>query len=209
MTAPPARLALLCALSCLTTACIGAPRGELKRGAVESKGPQRMLLAPPTCASPDGVCDEEYLENIYGLLQSELEFEGHSVVDAHSLVLSARTREESSAELRLFGERMASAETLSQRGAMYLDLPPAQRRELLRQANAQGIVTARIQISARDSARREVTVTLRYGVGEDGEGLAWTSRCEWAANINPSLERAVDETSRCAIDKALGKQTAP
>jgi hypothetical protein len=130
-------------------------------------------------------------------------------VDAHSLVLAARTREESSAELRLFGERMANTETLSQRGALYLDLPPAQRRELLRQANAQGIVTARIQISARDGAKREVTVTLRYGVGEDGEGLAWTARCGWSSNLNPSLDRAVDETSRCAVDKALGRQAEP
>ncbi len=109
----------------LMAGCIHVPEptAELRQ---LSEAPQtmRIVVFPPKCQQDDGACELVDLSGLQTALSSELEFDGHTLIDGISLVAEARTREEASSALRLFGERIAETESLGQQGALFYDLPP-------------------------------------------------------------------------------------
>lgn len=198
----------VCALAMLS-ACTVLPTHEMRSGAIEPTTSQRVVLLPATCASVKDACRDEFTEGTQGLVEQELEFAGYSIVPATRLVMDARSREDANAELRVFGEKVASAKTRAQRGSIFDDLSPTARRALVQEARAQGIMTVRVSISPHDATWEDVVeVTVRYGVGEDGAKLGWVSRCKYTpetfgtASSNASK---VEQTTRCALKKALGR----
>lgn len=176
--------------------------------------PMRVVLFPPVCTGTDGGCDQVDTSGLTGRLQSELELAGYTVVDGATLVASARSRETAGAELRLFGEQVASAGGVHQAGSLFVDLPPGVRRAVLEEAKADGIVRVQVVMSPLDKdypfyAVRNLAVQARMGVGVD-EKPAWAVRCEpiWVTSVqfiggpNRSYADGVDEGARCIAREA-------
>lgn len=196
----------------LLAGCIHVPEptAELRQ---LSEAPQtmRIVVFPPKCQQDDGACELVDLSGLQASLRSELEFDGHTLIDGVSLVAEARSREEASSELRLFGERIAETESLGQKGALFDDLPPAARRALLTEARADGVLRTSVILSPPDpqsgvSKYRLITAQARLGLGED-EAPAWTVRCTRTGARVPQMGRyaAVQDyqTSMATLGKCL------
>jgi hypothetical protein len=169
----------------------------------------RAVLLPTTCSSVDRQCEDEHVSGVTGIVRSELEFAGYSLLDAEKLVLDARTREDVDVELSRFGERVASVKSRVQAGAIFEDLSPSQRRALLAEAEAQGTVVVSVQIGTEQGTlrMRSNAVQIRAGLADGGD-LAWVSRCEATSsyNNNPGIDQAIETATRCALDAVLGRQ---
>jgi hypothetical protein len=100
----------------------------------------RVVMFPPVCSEADGGCDTLDMGGVAGRLQSEMELAGYTIVDGATLVAQARQRDSASADLRVFGERVALAHGVRQQGALFVDLPPALRRHVLQEAHANAIL---------------------------------------------------------------------
>lgn len=103
------RIHLIVALMAAMTSARATPQAEVRRGSDHKPGPRRVVVLPPNCSSVDGACEDDYAIGVSGIVKSELEFAGHSVIDAETLVASARTRADASSELKVFGEKVSSA----------------------------------------------------------------------------------------------------
>lgn len=180
------------------------PKPEVRKSADWAGAPMRVLLLPATCASPDDVCDEPFTDGLDGKVASELEFGGYSVVAAASLVAEARSRDEAESELTVLGVKVAQASSKRQVGALFADLSPALQRQLMKEAGAQGVVSARIQVGAKNglSPTRESTITLRLGL-DDGTTMGWLARCTVKSSLNPPLSQSLAYGGDCAIQGAL------
>lgn len=180
--------------------------------------PTRVVLFPPVCTGTDGGCDQVDLSGMTGRLQSELELAGYTIVDGASLVASARSRETAGAELRLFGEQVASAGGIHQAGSLFVDLPPGVRRAVLEEAKADGILRVQVVMSPSEKDYpfydvRNLAVQARLGTGVD-ERPAWAVRCEpiWVSNVQfiggpgRSYAGGVDEGARCLAKEATASR---
>jgi hypothetical protein len=181
------------------------PKPEVRTGEAWDGKPMRVVLLPATCASPDDACKDEFVQGLDGHVQSELEFAGYSVVRAEKLVADVRSRDESDAELKVLGVKVAEAASRTQVGSLFADLSPALQRKLVAEAGAKGVLSARIQVGAKNgmSPTRESVVMVRLGVGEDGAEVGWMARCTVKSSLNPPLAQSLDYGSKCAVEGAL------
>jgi len=194
-------------LAVVLTGCrtIQPPKGEARFGADIPHHPLRVVLFPASCADQGDVCSHVDSDSLTSAIAKELEFAGNTVVDGATLVKTARTRETAGASLKLYGERFVDLGAVHQSGALFDDLPPEARRELLEEAHADGIVRARLTGVAQGYwYSRIVELQLRLGLGGD-EVPAWTARCTFeGASIQavagpPLWREAVEEGVKCAL----------
>ena len=198
------------ALACTTlVACLPEPKSEVQWGSRWTGEPMRVVLLPASCASVSGDCDDASVQGVQGLVASELEFGRYAVADAEKLVASARSRQDVDVELSRFGEQLVAVRSRAQAGSVFEDLSPAQRRALLAEARAEGIVSVRVQIGVSNGGTRENDVQVRLGLGDGGE-LAWVARCTAPSSWNgsPSLAQSLETAARCALGRALEKPAA-
>lgn len=210
---------LLVPLFATLTGCRSWPAAvtDARRFEAAAKPPLRVVLFPPSCSAQDGGCDDVDVGGVFGILRSELELAGYTVVDGAELVAEARTRETAGADLRLFGAQVASAGGIHQSGALFADLPPAVRRQVLEEARADGIVRVSLTLSSKDAAYplydvRRLEVQGRLGLGVD-ETPAWAIRCKdiWVTAVqfiggpDRSYAQGAEEGARCVAQQA----TAP
>ncbi|MBX5481754.1 MAG: hypothetical protein IRZ16_07920 [Myxococcaceae bacterium] len=157
---------------------------------------------PARCTFVEDLCEDGYATGVNGVLQTELEFAGYSLVDAETLVSSARTRDEVSEELKLFGEKVAQAKSRRRIGALFEDLP-------LAEAHADGIVQAKLVIPARASAispaRENNTVQVRVGMSADGSELGWIAQCSRMSGLHPTVAIELEDAAQCAIQDAIAQ----
>lgn len=181
------------------------PKPEVSKGEAWDGQPMRVVLLPATCASPDESCRDAFVQGLDGQVQTELEFAGYSVVRAEKRVADVRSREQSEAELSVFGVTVTEAESRTQVGSLFADLSPALQRQLIAEAGAAGVLSARIQVGARNgmSPTRENVVMVRLGIGEDGADVGWMARCTVKSSLNPPLEQSLDYGAKCALEGAL------
>jgi len=184
---------------------IAPPKGEARFGANVPNTPLRVVLFPASCADQGDVCSHVDADSLTAAIAKELEFAGNTVVDGATLVKTARTRETAGASLKLYGERFIDVGAVHQGGALFDDLPPEARRELIEEAHADGIVRARLTgVSQGYWYSRIAELQLRLGLGGD-EVNAWTARCTFeGASVQaiggPPLWRdAVEQGVRCAL----------
>lgn len=182
------------------------PQAEVHWG-TRADRPVRLVAVPPSCASSDVPCEDADLSGVFGIVASELEFAGYSIIDAEKLVADARTREDVQVELRTFGDRVASLTARAQVGAVFADLSPSARGALLSEARADGIVTTQVNLGtvgryATVSRTRTHQVQVRAALGDGAETL-WITRCQATSGVGVSIGQALDEAARCAIKGVL------
>lgn len=199
------RAMLMAALVLTGCRTIQPPKAEVRYGATPQKGSLRVVLFPASCSDQGDVCSHVDAASLTAAIAKELEFEGHTVVDGATLVKTARTRETAGASLKVYGERFLDVGAIQQGGALFDDLPPDARRELLDEAHADGIVRARLTGVAQGYwYSRIVELQLRLGLGGD-EAPAWTARCTFegasvqAVGGPPLWREAVEEGVKCAL----------
>lgn len=206
-TRTAARAALVAALALPLLAFYPwkTPKPEVRKGEAWDGKPMRVLLLPSTCASPDDVCDEAFVRGLDGHIAGELEFAGYSIVKAEKLVADVRSREESDAELKVLGVKVSEASSRTQVGSLFADLSPALQKKLVAEAGAKGVLSARIQVGAKNgmSPTRESVVMVRLGIGEDGADVGWMARCTVKSSLNPPLAQSLDYGGKCAVEGAL------
>lgn len=208
------RLALFALLATAACRTWPPPTVDARTFDPSGKGPLRVVLFPPLCTEVDGGCASIDVGGMGGRVAAELELAGYTVVDGAGLVASARSRETAGAELRLFGEQVASADGIHQSGALFNDLPPAVRRQVLEEARAEGIVRVSVVVSPSDKdypfyGVRNLAVQARLGLGVD-EKPAWAVRCEpiWVTSVQfiggpgRSYSDGADEGARCLAKQA-------
>lgn len=191
-----------------------APVADARRFAGTRGPPMRVVLFPPVCSEQDGGCDDVDASGVAGILRSELEMAGYTVVDGAELVAEARTRDTAASELRLFGEQVASAGGIHQAGALFADLPPGVRRQVLEEARADGIVRVALMLSSTEKdypfyAVRRLDVQGRLGLGVD-ETPAWAIRCKdiWVTGVqfiggpDRGYSQGAEEGARCVAHEA-------
>jgi hypothetical protein len=134
----------------------------------------------------------------------ELELWGYSIVSGDTLVAQARTRQDQTAGLQLFGAEVARMDAKAQSGSIYEDLSPGARTELLAAAGALGAVATHVTLA--NQGQPSIQVQLRFGQG-DGATLYWLSRCQhetWYAFQRRAEAQAVTGCALEALHKQLG-----
>jgi hypothetical protein len=185
---------------------------QARLGPAYSTKPARVLLAPPSCGSLQAPCPRELVESVSTIVASELELRGHSVSARAELVPSPRERAETYDESTrtskttgpIFEHRHAERTTRTHVelfGSTYEDLPPAERRALMAESGAGGVVTVRVILGATDgvwSPSQDVEVLVRLGVSQTDD-MAWASRCVARSDEFASVAHAVEHAARCAM----------
>jgi len=179
-------------------ACVHVPEPTADFRLLSEPPPSmRIVLFPPSCTQDDGVCEDVDLSSLNALLRTELEFDGHTIVDGVTLVNQARSRAEQDIALTRFGEQLAGLSSVAQQGSLFDDLPPAARRALLTEARADAVLRSTVAFGPVDpnsgvSRYRQITVQTRLGLGED-EAPAWVARCaRTGAKINNVNSQGVE-----------------
>jgi len=195
----------ICTLLVLSAAALSACASiapQVKRsGAPE---PQRIVLLPPSCDSVDGACDTDSANGVAGIVQTELDFAGFTVIDGRELIDDERTRTDAIAQVELLDVEIAAGAARVQSGAKLEDLSPEKRRALLTQARADGVVSVKIVVGPRDGIgpvrHNEVQVRMLRG---DGEQPVWITRCSTKSGINPPIDQSLAKATRCALSGVL------
>jgi hypothetical protein len=210
--------ACLLSLIATTAACATSPASRVRLtpqtrlGPASSTKPARVLLAPPTCGSIEAPCPRELVDSVSTIVASELELRGHSVSARADLVPSPRERAETHDESTrtstttgpIFEHRHAERTTRTHVelfGSTYEDLPPAERRALVAESGAGGVVTVRVILGATDgvwSPSQDVEVLVRLGVSSTDD-MAWASRCVARSDAFESVAHALEHATRCAM----------
>jgi hypothetical protein len=190
------RVASLLSLVATTGACATSPPSHVtltpqaRIGPAYSAKPARVLLAPPSCGSLEKPCPKELVDSVSTIVTSELELRGHAVTARTELVPAPRERTETHDEATrtakqrslLFENRYAERTTRTHVelvGSTYEDLSPAEKRALMAESGAEGVVTVRLILGAKDglwTPSQEVEVVVRLGVAS-ADDMAWASRC--------------------------------
>lgn len=186
-----------------STGCRTAFKPQVARGTVAAPQSPRVVIFPITCHSSEDTCRDEYGDAVTAKVRSELEFAGFRMIDAEKLVREARTREDASASLTDWRNRVLAAKSRRQVGSIFEDLPPEARRELLAEAGADGLVTGSIRILPRGtSSNWQLEVQVRFGLAKNDETV-WVTRCKnerfWTEKDSWSMEQATE----CALKGAL------
>jgi len=85
-------------------------------------------------------------------------------------------------------------------GATFEDLPIEERREILRRAGAQSVLSTRLVVGANYkswSSAQFVEVMVKLSAAEDGS-MRWAIRCVASSSDFASVEAAIDAAARCA-----------
>jgi hypothetical protein len=185
---------------------------QARIGPAYANKPARVLLAPPSCGSIEAPCPRELVESVSNIVMGDLELRGHAVTARAELVPSPRERAEMHDESThtsktsgpFFEHRYAERTTRTHVelfGSTYEDLPPAERRALMAESGAGGVVTVRVILGAKDglwSPSQDVEVLVRLGVSSSDD-MAWASRCVARSDAFQSVNHAVEHAARCAM----------
>lgn len=193
--------------------------------------PTRVLALSASCGSVDFQCPPEYGSTVDGIVRSGLEFAGYAVVQPDQLRLETRQRHEthesersqsaSQASTKVertldFDDNISSShatQSASQRSTIILDGPGfddltvAERQQVLTDAGADGVLSVRIVVGALVGGwtpNQDVEVMVKLGV-DDGDTMAWASRCTASSNDFSTANAALENAARCAISAATGK----
>lgn len=185
------------------TGCRTTFKPQVARGTAAAPKSPSVVIFPITCHSAEDKCRDEYGDAVTAKVRSDLEFAGFRMIDAEKLVRDPRTREDASATLTDWRDRVLAAKSRRQVGSIFEDLPPEARRELLREAGADGLVTGSIRILPRGtSSNWQLEVQVRFGLAPNDETV-WVTRCRnerfWTEKDSWSMEQATE----CAIKGAL------
>lgn len=192
---------LLAAVS--VTGCRTTYQADVARGPAVSPPTPAVVMFPVPCHSSNDKCEDAYGDAIKGKIANELEFAGFRIIDGEKLVREARTREDDSSSLSLFRTKVMTATSRRQVGAIFDDLPPAARRELLAEAGADGIVTASINMIARGSSDNWVVeVQIRYALAPDFQTV-WVTRCKHESYWNERDSWSIEQAATCALKGGL------
>lgn len=204
MTLRHTTLVLMLLSAMCATGCRTAYKPDVARGAAAPKSPS-VVIFPITCHSADDKCRDEYSDAVTAKVRSELEFAGFRMIDGEKLVRETRTREDASATLTDWRNRVLAAKSRRQVGAIFEDLPPAARRELLAEARADGLVTGSIRMLPFGTPRNwTVEVQVRFGLANDDE-MVWVSRCKNERFWNEKDSWSIEQATECALRGALAR----
>lgn len=200
-TRPILILALMSVVS--LTGCRTTFKPQVARGTAAAPKSPSVVIFPITCHSAEDKCRDEYGDAVTAKVRSDLEFAGFRMIDAEKLVREPRTREDASATLTDWRDRVLAAKSRRQVGSIFEDLPPEARRELLREAGADGLVTGSIRILPRGtSSNWQLEVQVRFGLAKNDETV-WVSRCKNERFWNEKDSWSMEQATECAITGAL------
>jgi hypothetical protein len=210
-------------------ACAGAPpappQGEVAWGPARAARPNRILVLSATCGSVEFHCPREYVETVDAIVRSGLEFDGYHLVETRDLLAKTRARQETldtavshehatstgvhdgplvpRAEDTGTVDRSSESEhrTVVLDGSVFEDLAVGERKAVLAEAGADGVVTVRLVVGAEMgmwNPDQGIEVLIKLAVA-DGDVMAWASRCTSRSGAFQTANAALENAARCAV----------
>lgn len=225
---------LLCCLAPLADGCSRQPpvlRPEVRYGAGQQIKPARTLVLPASCGSMEARCPREYVDTVDGIVRSSMDFAGYTLISTDELKAETRQRHEehetetaisdTSASTRVenpfdFDELVENrnhSETTVERskvvldGSAFEDLSVSERKAVLAEAGADGVLVVRIVMGAETGVwapDQTVEVTVKLSV-VTGDTMAWAARCSASSNDFSTAAAALENAARCAMDGATSR----
>ncbi len=205
---------------------------QVQPGPAANAMPSRVLVLPAACGSVEAPCPQSYLSAVDAIVRGGLEFVGHNVVESEALLNETRQRHEerdtkttdSVSESQTETNRaLGFDETVTSRssgtqvetnrrvvldGPTFEDLSVTERHEVLTKVGADAVVSTRIIVGGQIGVwtpNQNVEVMVKLGV-QQGDAMAWASRCLASSNDFSSVDAALEAAARCAIYGATGRQ---
>jgi hypothetical protein len=226
MTSSTLAVLLAAGLAACTTAAPRPLTAAIQTGPAFDARPRRVLVLDTECGTLATPCPPAYRAAVDSIVRGRLEFAGYALVQPDQLKLDTRGRTEqivateaqsSSQGTTTFEKTLSrdskvtseSAEQSSSRratttldGSIFEDLSVADRQEVIRQAGADAVATVRVVIGGLQmswtSGNHNVEVMVKLGVNQ-GDTMAWASRCIATSEQFSTIEAALEAASRCAM----------
>jgi len=204
---------------------------EVQPGPAAGARPNRILVLQAACGSVEEKCPHEYIEAVDGIIRGGLEFAGYNLVASEGLRNQTRQRHEEHSqsttssdssthvkvEKRLafdenvYSDSHSEGETTNHLivldGPGFEDLSIDERHEVLQKSGADAVAVVRIVIGGRVGVwapNQNVEVQVKLGVNQ-GDSMAWATRCTASSNEFSTLNAALENAARCAIHGATGR----
>lgn len=205
---------------------------QVQPGPAANAMPSRILVLPAACGSVEAPCPQSYVTAVDTIVRGGLEFVGHNVVESEALLNQTRQRHEEQDTKTTMESRQSQTdyeralgfdETVTSQssgttvetnrrvvldGPTFEDLSVTERHEVLAKAGADAVVSTRIIVGGQIGVwtpNQNVEVMVKLGV-QQGDAMAWASRCLASSNDFSSVDAALEAAARCAIYGATGRQ---
>ena len=176
-------------------------------------------------------CPREYIDTVDGIVRSSMEFAGYTLIQTDQLKAETRKRyEEHEAETASsdtstsskvertldFDDRYTTtshSESQVERskvildGSLFEDLSVTERKAVLAEAGADGVLVVRIVMGAQTGVwtpNQNVEVTVKLAV-DSGDTMAWAARCSASSNDFSTAAAALENAARCTMVGATGR----
>ncbi len=201
---------LVAASTTLFAGCFGhapTPMATVQFGPAREFFAQRVISMPAYCAPADASCDNDYLRAVDAQVRMELEFHGHTVVDAESL----------NAGTTAYTQRVGKKSTITpystpgatepskstdttQTKQLFADATPEVQQSVLDGLMIDGWLTSRVDMSSITGAThtRHIQVTIKLSRRQDDSAI-WTSRCDVISGLHLTQAVAMSRTTECAL----------
>jgi len=200
--------AALLVIACGACASVELAPPQLHRvdGPAAGRRVHRIVALPATCGSLQvmgpktadraaAFCDPATLVGVDQAIRSALDFAGYVVIDAERLNAITATRQ----------EVVVRRETIRSEthGALFEDATPREQAGILRELDADALLTARVWFGTAmgTSDRHQVVAQVVVTAASDRE-LVWARRCEVEIAVFGD-GAAVERTARCAATGAV------
>lgn len=215
------------------SACAGSRpppvlRPQVQIGPGARVATRRVLVLSASCGSMEFRCPREYIDTVDGIVRSQMDFAGYALVDPETLRNRTRERHETHDEgtVRTASSSKTedkpnwapdrttihSAQSVTETeqhhteldGPGFQDLTVSERREVLAEAGADGVLVVRVVVGAENGVwapDQHAEVMLKLAV-DSGDTMAWASRCMASSNDFASVSAALESATRCAVQGA-------
>jgi hypothetical protein len=200
---------------------------EVQPGPAAAARPAKILVLAAACGSLEYHCPTEFATTVDNIVRGGFEFAGFSVVDADQLRGTNRERHEEhrddehstmghartdyTQDLNPFDRHVTSqsgnltrdhSDLVVLDGPGFEDLSVDERRDVLSRSGADAVAKVRIVIGGAAGVwapNQNVEVIVTLGVNQ-GETMAWGSRCSASSSEFQNVTVALEHAARCAID---------
>jgi hypothetical protein len=195
----PSALALWATLALAASACkysAPPPRAYVIHGVAHSTPISLLAAVPAVCERTTMGCVDAYRVAVDNTAKLYIEYHGYGIIESALINAELRTRRTSTVT--------SDAQTTvdeSVVGKTWLDLQPEERRTLLADIGAQGVLQAVVGLGVPHGMAGQRTVTVRLVVTRlADDALVWQSQCQVETGDYHSEDQAVFLATRCALE---------
>lgn len=203
---------------------------QVRHGPGVHVNPHKVLALSATCGSVEFSCPRSYIDTVDSIVRSTMDFAGYNLVLPDQLLNKTIERQENhtntvvtdssrtttverrahafdrSVEQTHQGQTQTTRSEVSLSGSRFQDLSVAERNDVLRRAGADSVLAVRIVVGAQNGVwtpDQSTEVMVKLSV-DNGNTLAWASRCHASSNRFSTVNAALEYAARCAIHGGTG-----